>query len=522
LAIEFDGTVNETLQTVLQGPNGLFQNFINASCYANVGNYKPLDPTYVFLSDVTLPFLKFPYIDCLTAIQEVIKLYLASNFVTNNDYTGVHWIVLPSGQFALAPIGKHQAYCEWDTSTLPYTPLKPVSDIWADTISTPIVVGQNILSENLKTELPVATAILMSGIVETPPNDEWIQNITDYPNPESGWIPLTGGELNLQSSTLTVGYAGYSLTQANGGNFIHPCAVPFTQVITEDNSVEISFWCRTHNSPSPLEVILVGSYNGSTLNEWFSYDFSSQVPNNDMWFPVSIKIELSDITDRGTSKWKTWNNALWDTISFIGFIMGGSGSPMWIQGLSITYTCQRMGTDSTLINNPLGKSVDRNGYPLPPNGYGLRVVTIKDSISAVDYPFSSPFVTPTGKSTFAQTLVYELFRHSLAKTSGKVIVAGRPDILAGQMANITTDVNQAGKKFRITGLTHRFSKEGFSTELQITDDCYNSQPTSSTDPYTVLLRSINPDYQSRTLGTLKQSSGDFDPSTFPLVVDFPS
>ena len=76
------------------------------------------------------------------------------------------------------------------------------------------------------------------------------------------------------------------------------------------------------------------------------------------------------------------------------------------------------------------------------------------------------------------------------------------------------------KDFRITEAKHTFTREGAITTLSLIDDLYNSIPINTVDPYSIVMRAINPDYQTRTYGSLKISGGDFDANMKPITKDY--
>ena len=93
--------------------------------------------------------------------------------------------------------------------------------------------------------------------------------------------------------------------------------------------------------------------------------------------------------------------------------------------------------------------------------------------------------------------------------------------MAGQEIWIQTEYNpnytnpstsshyKIDKWFRITKVTHLFDKSGAVTKLSLTDDLTSSLSVDTTDVYTTLTRSLNPDFQSKTFGSIK-SNADFD------------
>jgi len=141
--------------------------------------------------------------------------------------------------------------------------------------------------------------------------------------------------------------------------------------------------------------------------------------------------------------------------------------------------------------------------------YGIRAYTIKDSLAQTDN------LDPNDdNSTLSQIALYELLRHRVPRTTATIQVPLYPSIKAGQIVHVKYNQLENGtylidKDFRISKVTHQYSVEGAKTILEITDDVRNSLPISTTDPYTILLRAINPDTQTKTFTSLKQA-GSFE------------
>ena len=97
---------------------------------------------------------------------------------------------------------------------------------------------------------------------------------------------------------------------------------------------------------------------------------------------------------------------------------------------------------------------------------------------------------------------------------------------AGQLdgnANVMFDpIYNIDKDFRITEVRHDFTIQGAFTLLTLTDDLYNSIPINSIDPYSQVMRAINPDYQTRTYASLKISDGDFTADMKPITSPLPT
>jgi hypothetical protein len=144
--------------------------------------------------------------------------------------------------------------------------------------------------------------------------------------------------------------------------------------------------------------------------------------------------------------------------------------------------------------------------------YGIRTYTIRDSLAQTDSLDAN-----NDNNTLGQVALYELLRNRVPRTTATIQVPLYPSIKAGQIVHIHAcqyitqylSVYKIDRDFRITKVTHQYSVEGAKTILEITDDVRNSLPISTTDPYTVLLRAINPDTQTKTFTSLKQA-GSFE------------
>jgi hypothetical protein len=200
--------------------------------------------------------------------------------------------------------------------------------------------------------------------------------------------------------------------------------------------------------------------------------------------------------------------------------------------------------------------------------YGTRMLTVKDSFAQTDSLSAEVDNTP-----LALEAIYDLQRYRKTYLTGSIRLLLDPNYLAGQRIWIqaedvipvgatihtqpsyptTTTIGNLGDYYvntsssspmgtiisngvfrltaitggvytwtnlgmvrykinqtmRITKVTHNYSSKGAYTTLTLTSDLTSSLSVDTKDNYTVLMRAVTPDFQSKTFGSLK-SDNSFD------------
>lgn len=242
---------------------------------------------------------------------------------------------------------------------------------------------------------------------------------------------------------------------------------------------------------------------------------------------ADITLSLADITQTSgqytiTSTDTHSNKFDWTDVVYIGIERpyGYSGaSHFLIDDLYIEGNIVKGAKDGTQIADPK---------------VGCRTLTIKDSIAATDNIGASDISSP-----LAQVALYELLRHRVRRTTGKVKIpldkaidwtTGKY-IMAGQLIWLKSDYiwyplsegdAQKTKLFRVLSAHYQFQKTGATCELELTDDTTNSQPVSSSqDPYTTIKRTTDPSFWNhRSTGSFMLQGGDWDSDAKPIIHDY--
>jgi hypothetical protein len=150
ITYEFNTSEGKTVRQLLageQGTVGIVNNYVNTILGGLfpvnlMSGYLPLTTDYVVMDSYNatmtngyggvnpdfavteIPYLKFPYEDCLTALQDIIKYESALQFLDNS--VGYHWMVDVNGNLLVAPVNNHHV---WGVDTDHY-----VDSIWETNI----------------------------------------------------------------------------------------------------------------------------------------------------------------------------------------------------------------------------------------------------------------------------------------------------------------------------------------------------------------------------------------------------
>jgi hypothetical protein len=493
-----------------------------------------LDYAYDYTKEY--PYMNFPFTDAIYTLNELIKIGSSMSYVDNpSNYRGLHWIVqydssIGQNRLLVAPVGNHSVYGANNSCY--------IKDKWDDTCPlNPIVVKEDMIHSNFKTEIPLANVILVAGKFIHPKDDVWTEKLEgwNYQKGNVGGFIAPTVDLSLNNTTTVKGVS--SLQFRIGLNWLNqvwailyrPFTVDLTKLVSTNIPafINMQIYGNMHGEEIKLRLYCNTSapqltYNGSTydcLGSYFEYDLSLHLPINaqEKWHKIEVPVTSKDLSnvqqegvwtahnDSGYSA-PTWNNIKWLLIwvkTYQGPLLGEVDNwlfdDMCIVGSLIrgayTSDCGQTSIDNCTIGCI--------------KHYGIRTYTIKDSLAQTDN------LDPNdNNSTLSQIALYELLRHRIPRTTASIQIPLYPSIKAGQIVRIKYNQLDNGTyvidtNFRITKVTHQYSVEGAKTILEITDDVRNSLPISTTDPYTVLLRAINPDTQTKTFTSLKQA-GSFE------------
>ena len=254
----------------------------------------------------------------------------------------------------------------------------------------------------------------------------------------------------------------------------------------------------------------------TTNNDYFQLDITNRIPTNNEWSAIEVEVGPYALV---REDWKIIGNPDWSNITKLWLAMYGpaTGHPIvWYDGIEFTSNCIR-----GAYTSDCGQASIENCKIGCIKHYGCRFLTIRDSLASTDTLDANNDSGP-----LAEVALYELLRNRIVRTVGQIQIPLDPTILPGQLTHIhaaydvTTDTYKIDGDFRITSVLHSFTRRGAFTNLELTNDLKNSIPINTTDPYTVVIRAISPDYQDKTLASLK-TAGDFIADQIPISKDYP-
>ncbi len=115
----------------------------------------------------------------------------------------------------------------------------------------------------------------------------------------------------------------------------------------------------------------------------------------------------------------------------------------------------------------------------------------------------------------------ELLRLRNAVLRGSISVPGLPDILPGQRVTVTApSAGLSGISLRVLEVRHQFSKAGFTTDLDLTDDLTNYQSVSPVALAKLLTTQDMPGYRKREEQHVNMA--EHDPTISFTTFDNPS
>ena len=583
LFVQSDGN---TVRQLIAGPtnkatNGIVSDFINTVYPLGIPSGYSINTDYVVkeaLDDNHLiPYIKFPYQDGLTSLQDIIKQGSALQF--NQGGVGYHFIFDVNGNLLLAPVTNHHV------SGLDPTKYIDTDGGWNLTPQlTPIKVREDMITQKFTQQMPLANYVLIAGRFTSPFDDLWCeQDATDNTKTPS-WRVYKNSDWGVNRSDLVSFDNSTDNTRAGSGSIKFNCEAnssidciiglndfptDFTKLMGEETTAEIMFFVKLGSNIGSGTLALrlyqdqynyfSTPINTSLVNQWTD-EKTEKVPNI-VFNPAEI------------GKWTKTGNPSLTNINFIGVYYAASvvlAANLWIDGLHIEANIVRGATDSTSISGPItiaGK--------LYSNGIGCRTLTIKDSVANTD---RIDDVTALPTTPLALEALYELSRHRIARMTGQIKIPLDPKWLAGQVVFVDAECNipkiatvtHSGSlpttsssgivgdywvysgtnevykltsitsgpayhwtdqnveeytimniPFRITEVMHEFTTGMAATTLTLTNDFVNSCSIDTQGSYSVLMRTTNPDFQTKTLGSLK-SGGDFNLGLKPIIRDYPS
>jgi hypothetical protein len=490
---------------------------------------------YVYNYNKQFPYMNFPFTDGTYVLNELIKIGSSLSYIDNGaNFTGLHWTVLPNNKLAIAPVGNHSVY---GANSSFY-----IEDVWSTRSPLdPIVVKEDMIQSNFKTEIPLANVVLIAGKFVHPTNDLWTESLNGW-NESHGW---TGGGV---APTVTLSLNNTTFIKRDNSlqlridiptgvqvwvELYRSLQIDFTKLISEGvnaylnmliygnmkgDYIKLRVYC---NNDAPQLTYNAGGYY-EILGSYFEVDLTSYLPTSgtEKWHKIELPITSNDLVDVNREKLWTahndsgypvpsWSNIKW----YVIFIKTGQGG---VLGNTDIWLFDDVCVVGNIVRGAYTKDCGQIDVANDTIGcikhYGIRSYTVKDSLAQTDSLNAS-----NDNNTLGQVALYELLRHRIPRTTATIQVPLYSTIKAGQIVHIHAcqyltqylSVYKIDRDFRISKVVHQFSVEGCKTMLDVTDDIRNSLPINNTDPYTVLLRAVNPDTQTKTFTSLKQA-GSFE------------
>ena len=586
----FVASDGNTVRQLIAGPTnkataGIVSDFINTVYPLGIPSGYTINTDYVYKEPVDtahqIPYIKFPYQDGLTALQDIIKQGSALQF--NQGGVGYHFIFDVDGNLLLAPVTNHHV------SGVDPTKYIDTDGGWALTpYLTPIKVREDMIVQRFTQQMPLANYVQIAGRFLSPFDDLWCEQASTINTNTPSWRVYKNGDWSTDLSASKLVFVSSEAAggfRVGGGSLEFTCdanssidaiiglkdyPTDFTKLMGDLTTPEVHLFCKLGGNinSGTLELRLYqdkDNYFGipisTNLVSAWTDELVYKIPNI-IWNPSEI------------GKWKKVGNPSLTTIYFIGIYYAASLLALanfWLDGLHIEANIVRAATDSTSISGPI--TIGTKTYT---NGLGCRTLTIKDSVANTDRIDDDPLVLPT--TPLALECFYELSRHRIARMTGQIKIPLNPHWLAGQICWIQAECNipkgsvvthfasipttstsgnvgdywvstgtnevylltsithgptqyhwtdqlvkeySINDPFRITEVMHEFTEDMAATTLMLTNDFINSCPIDTKGSYSVLMRTVIPDFQNRTMGSLK-SGGDFNLGLTPIVRDYPS
>lgn len=473
----------------------------------------------------TIPFVSFPFQDAFASLQDIIKLILSQRYRyyighPTEPKNGIHWIVDVDGNLCVAPVGNHNVYGKTGYLVENKWVTRPMG-------TTPLVVRNDMISNNFKTEILPANLVLVAGKFVFPKDEFWTENhptywlsgywtddytVTFYNESRTGHKTLGLWSLRMKGTSSNDAHyeSGTTKNPLTGGQDLN---LNVKTISTKNNIPTINFSIARNNKVANTLEIRVGI---NTSNYWkLNVLDKVTVPTDETPVQVSIHIGPQAVDE----KWVKVGNPSWEQINYISFrwwkvaTIISEYATVYVDGLEIVGNVIRGAKDSTLITNT-----------------DCRMVTVRNSLAQTDSLDANDDSSP-----LALNALYELLRLRIPVTTGSIIVPLNTLFMGGQIvhihANCTSPLDTAegsrvysiNRDFRITRVVHSVNMNVASTTLDLTDDVESSVPYDSQDPYSIVLRAIDPNsiMQQKTVASMRTAS-DFEALSKAIIKNYPS
>ncbi len=440
-----------------------------------------------YIADITgsIRYLYFPYKPVKDLLNNDLLTYIQA---VKGSGAGAHWIVTPDNYFCLATVGNHEAgpATKWPTN---YGTLEQ---------------GVDFTTHDFQKRAIEKNYIIYYSRFRKPLNEVWSEVISGITSGKDLWA-VSGAGIAVANDTgnFKVGASSIKCTNTSVGGGLVWCKVPNT-----DQNWEIDKWGGKHNIPhlsfwvakdNQITLLNVRLHSGSEYVNWNLYEEMTTLMNTWMQFNLPIGKYWNTATENGVKGWTPsagWTNSMWDNVDYILFestiaILGSGTGYFWVDGLALDGWVNRASryNDNYSATNP------------------CKIKVITDDLSKDDSGIASDTTGTIARVSYADLLV-----EASSPIQGTITVPLLPDLMAGQLVHIHAAKNIAGVGYidgnmRVQEVQHVFGVPCVSV-ISLTSDLVNGVPLPPMNSYNLLLKMVNPDFQSRQYASTKARDVD--------------
>jgi hypothetical protein len=492
---------------------GIIPKYVEKILGGTIDSGYTLNTDYIYNELSEFKYLYFPYESAFDCIRDMINLLSAMRYGDGSDpKSGLHWIVLPTGELSGDDQGVLCIGCVGNHNVTGATG-HCVEDVWK-TYSriTPLEVKRNNIIEDFIQKEPEANYILVGGIFECPASEYFTEGHADK------WTVVDAYGYASNDTNCKEGIYSTKLTISGKFGFqwfrwSEPLSIDFTKIWTRKNIPVVKFWFYADAETLQHKLIFYKDWN-------HYYEYTLPTFETGKWTEFEVKLDNEDWHIVGSPA-LTWSDIQYIGFSFYRDIGLGTSRYSLVDAFRIEGAAIRAAKNSISISR-----------------YGTKTDVIRDSLAT-----SVGFDPNDDSSTLAQVAKMELLRSQVVLTTGKIQIELDPRILPGQLVHVHagrsdvlrthtyTAANhphpngyqsyfQIDQDFRIVELIHNFSSTA-TTTLSLVDDLMNSISIGPADVIATLAKVNNPDFQTKTVAS-GRTTKELDIDLVVLEKDYPS
>lgn len=400
------------------------------------------------LDATALRFLDGRYADNFTLVNTVSAI--ATAYAVENAVKGPHWMVDSSDNLYWKTLDSDSADSAW-------------MEFYKDTqAASTLTVAEDMIEVGFKQHMTeYANHIILASNFRMPAYEAWCENVAvDWDH------TAVNMEVDAQVTPKIVGthsIRAYT-PNTNGGFFWYPASVDLNVDLTYCGSTHtiptLNFYARRSDTVASFQIFL-----HTAVNDYFSWSrtLKDDLVNAGTWYHISLPIGEYYQNQTGTvDVWTKVNNADWADIDYInfGFDSADNDHYVYVDDLHFSGKIIREARDTSEITT----------Y------HDQQKLILNDT--AIDDTLHTGTPGTTDIGTVARLAYAELLRRATLPLTGMIKIPLAIDFLPGQKTRINACVKQDGtyridENFRAIEVIHRFSTEGATTTLNLTNDLTN-------------------------------------------------